>query len=163
MNLNSDCEGLWDYEYIRNLNFFIENIQASALSEGFKTQLEGEVRVLRAATYFKMQKRYGGVPLVDVVLDPFEEVAEQYLERSTEEALADFIDTELEMAAGMLAENPEQTGRVNRWTAYAYKARANLWSASIAKFGTLAANQLTGIPISRANEFLKKQVRRPGR
>ncbi|SHN31348.1 Starch-binding associating with outer membrane [Cyclobacterium lianum] len=156
MNLNTDCEGLWDYEYIRELNFFIENIRASALSEAFKRQMEGEVRVLRAATYFKMQKRYGGVPLVDVVLDPFEEVPEEYLARSTEEALADFIDSELEAAAGLLTENSEQTGRVNRWTAYAYKARANLWSASIAKFGTLADNQLTGIPSSRANEFYEK-------
>jgi hypothetical protein len=156
MAVNTDCEGLWNYEYIRELNFFIENIRASALSESFKTQLEGEVRVLRAAVYYKMQKRYGGVPLVDVVLDPFEEVPEEYRVRSTEEAIADFIDTELETAAGMLSENPEQTGRVNRWTAYAYKARANLWSASIANFGTLADNQLTGIPSSRANEFYGK-------
>ena len=156
MAVNSDCEGLWDYEYIRELNFFIENIRGSALSETFKTKVEGEIRVLRAAVFFKMQKRYGGVPLVDVVLDPFEDVPEQYRVRSSEEALADFIDTELETAANMLPENPEQTGRVNRWTAYAYKARANLWSASIAKFGTLAGNQLTGIPSSRANEFYGK-------
>lgn len=156
MAVNTDCEGLWDYEYIRELNFFIENIRESALSETFKTQMEGEVRVLRAAIYYEMQKRYGGVPLVDVVLDPFEEVPEQYRTRSTEEALADFIDAELETAAGMLGENPEQTGRVNRWTAYAYKARANLWSASIANYGDLADNRLTGIPSSRAGEFYRK-------
>ncbi|WP_277482523.1 RagB/SusD family nutrient uptake outer membrane protein [Catalinimonas alkaloidigena] len=156
MNINTDCEGLWDYEYIRELNFFIENIRESPLSENFKTQMEGEVKVLRAALYYKMQKRYGGVPLVDVVLDPFEEVPEEYTVRSTEEAIADFIDTELETAAGMLSEDSEQTGRVNRWTAYAYKARANLWSASIANFGTLADNRLTGIPSSRADEFYEK-------
>ncbi|WP_395257204.1 RagB/SusD family nutrient uptake outer membrane protein [Halalkalibaculum sp. DA3122] len=158
MDAETDCVGLWDYEYIRDLNSFIENIRASELSEDFKSRLEGEARVLRAAVYFKMQSRYGGVPLVDVVLDPFEEVPEQYRVRSTEEALADFIDTELETAAGMLAGlgNPEEKGRVNEWTAYAYKARANLWSASIANFGTLADNGLTGIPSSRADEFYQK-------
>ncbi|MEM9859755.1 MAG: RagB/SusD family nutrient uptake outer membrane protein, partial [Bacteroidota bacterium] len=98
MNINNDCEGLWDYEYIREMNFFIENIRESPLSESFKMQMEGEIRVLRAALYFKMQKRYGGVPLVDIILDPFEEVPEEYTVRSTEEALADFIDSELETA-----------------------------------------------------------------
>ncbi|WP_375586256.1 RagB/SusD family nutrient uptake outer membrane protein [Cyclobacterium xiamenense] len=156
MDINSDCEGLWDYEYIRELNFFIENIRESPLSESFKRQREGEVRVLRAAVFFKMQKRYGGVPLVDVVLDPFEEVPEQYRVRSSEESLADFIDTELGIAAEMLSESTGETGRINRWAAYAYKARANLWSASIAHFGTLADNRLTGIPAGRANEFYSK-------
>ncbi len=156
MAVNTDCVGLWNYVYIRELNFFIENIRESSLSAEFKTRLEGEVRVLRAAVYYEMQKRYGGVPLVDVVLDPFEEVPEQYRVRSTEEAIANFIDTELETAAGMLSINSNQKGRINRWTAYAYKARANLWSASIANFGTLADNRLTGIPSSRANEFYGK-------
>ena len=61
MRVDSDCDGLWDYEYIRDLNFFIENIRESQLSEDFKTRLEGEARVLRAAVYYKMQKRYGGL------------------------------------------------------------------------------------------------------
>lgn len=158
MDSDSDCVGLWNYEYIRDLNSFIENIRESSLSENFKMQLEGEARVLRAAVYFKMQKRYGGVPLVDVVLDPFEDVPQEYRARSTEEEIADFIDTELETAAGMLAGlgDIEQKGRVNEWTAYAYKARANLWTASIANFGTLAGNGLTGIPAARADEFYGK-------
>jgi hypothetical protein len=47
------------------------------LPDAFRRRLEGEGRALRAAVYFEMQRRYGGVPLVDVVLDPFEEVPEQ--------------------------------------------------------------------------------------
>jgi starch-binding outer membrane protein, SusD/RagB family len=56
----------------------------------------------------------------------------------------------------LLGTDPSRKGRLNRWSAYAYKARANLWSASIAKFGTLADNRLTGIPAARANEFYEK-------
>lgn len=156
MNLNSDCHGFWNYVYIRDINFFIEGIQNAPLPEIFKRRLEGEGRALRAAVYFEKQRRYGGVPLIDVVLDPFEDVPEGYRVRSTEEELADFIDNELEIAAGLLGTNPSRKGRINRWTAYAYKARANLWSASIAKFGTLADNRLTGIPAARANEFYEK-------
>ncbi|SDM70763.1 RagB/SusD family nutrient uptake outer membrane protein [Kriegella aquimaris] len=159
MTNNKDCEGLWDYEYMRDMNVYIENLRASELSDGFKNRLEGEVRTLRAAVYFKMQKRYGGVPIIDVVLDPFEEVPEQYRVRSTETAVADFIDSELAASAVLLMANgddPSQTGRVNQYTALAYKARANLFAASIAQFGTLAANELTGIAASRADEFYGK-------
>ncbi len=157
MTTTNDCEGLWDYVFIRDINSFIENIRMSELSDAFKTRLEGEVRVLRAAVYFKMQKRYGGIPLVDVVLDPFEDVPDQYRVRSTEEAVADFVDSELAAAADLLTEaDPASTGRVNRWTALAYKARANLHAASIADFGTLASNGLTGIPANRADEFYGK-------
>lgn len=156
MTFENDCKGFWDYVYIRDINFFIENIKNANLPEGFRRRLEGEGRALRAVVYYEMQIRYGGVPLVDVVLDPFDDVPEQYLLRSTEEQLADFIDSELEVAIGLLGTNPSQKGRINRWTAFAYKAIANLWSASIAKFGTLSDNRLTGIPASRADEFYRK-------
>ncbi len=158
MTNTNDCEGLWDYEYIRELNFFLENIRESSFSDDFINQLEGEVRVLRAAVYFKMQQRYGGVPLVDVVLDPFSEVPMEYRVRSTEEEIADFVDSELAAAATLLAGlgDPSIKGRVNEWTAYAYKARANLWAASIAKFGTVELDGLVGIPAARADEFYGK-------
>ncbi|MEQ9221486.1 MAG: RagB/SusD family nutrient uptake outer membrane protein [Cyclobacteriaceae bacterium] len=158
MTGTNDCWGLWEYSYIRDLNFFIESIRESPLSQTFREKLEGEVRTLRAAVYFKMQQRYGGVPLVDVVLDPFGDVPIEYQRRSTEEEIADFIDSELQASADLLAGlgSTSAKGRINEWTAYAYKARANLWSASIANFGTLASNNLTGIPAGRANEFYGK-------
>ncbi|MBM1105876.1 RagB/SusD family nutrient uptake outer membrane protein [Aurantibacter crassamenti] len=159
MTNTADCEGFWDYEFIRDMNVFLENLAGSELSATYKGRLEGEIRAMRAAVYFKMQKRYGGVPLVDVVLDPFEEVPNEYRVRSTEEAIADFIDSELAAAAVLMAangDNTDQTGRFNQYTALAYKARANLHAASIAKFGVLNANSLTGIPAGRANEFYTK-------
>jgi len=154
MNSGNDCFGYWDYSLIRDLNVFLEEIQNSPIEEGVKQQLEGEVRVIRAVVYFEKQKRYGGVPLVDVVLDPFEEISEEYLVRSTEGQIADFINSELELAAEMLEVDASETGRINRWTAYAYKARANLWAASIARYGNVDGP--TGIEANRADEFYEK-------
>jgi starch-binding outer membrane protein, SusD/RagB family len=156
MSRTSDPIGYWNYTYIRKMNVFLEKVGETPLTQDVKNQFEGEVRTLRAATYFEMQKRYGGVPLVDVVLDPFNEIDKKYTTRSTEVALADFIDTELTKAIGLLTDNHTPQGRINKWTAYAYKARFNLWSASIAKYGTVQLNGLVGIPANRANDFFAK-------
>lgn len=153
----SEANALWDYAYIRDMTVFIEKIKTSPLKETVKAQLEGEVRFLRAFVYFEMQKRYGGVPLVDVVIDPFVlPIDQQYTKRSTEEQVADFVDSELAAIVTMLNSSPTPRGRINRYTAFALKARANLWSASIAKFSTVQLDGLVGIPASRANELFTK-------
>ncbi len=146
----------WNYFLMRDVNMFIKNIATSTVSEAQKSQMEGEARVLRAMLYYEMQKRYGGVPLVDVPIDPFGEIDEKYTKRSTEEAIADFIDADLSKAIPLLSENAQPTGMINKWTAYAVKARAALWSASIAKFGKVQLNGLVGIPSTRANDFYTK-------
>lgn len=146
----------WNYAIIRDLNVFLENIEEAPIGESIKAQLEGEARTLRALIYFEKQKRYGGVPLVDVALDPFNEIDIQYRKRNTEESLADFIDSELTIAVGLLTEESEPKGQINKWTANALKARANLWSASIAKYGDVQLDGLVGIPAARANEFFEK-------
>ena len=111
---------------------------------------------MRAFAYFEMMKRYGGVPLVDVVIDPFQPIDDKYQVRATEEAIADFIDSELTTAIGLLPDVATPKGRINKWTAYALNARAMLWAASIAKYGTLELNGLVGIPAAQANTYYAK-------
>ena len=152
----SDPLSFWNYNLIRDMSTFIEKVATSTISENAKKQLEGEVRTMRAYVYYEMMKRYGGVPLVDVPIDPFSPIDSKYTLRSTEEGIADFIDTELTTAIGLLTENHIPRGKINKWTAYAFKARANLWAASIAKFSTVQLNGLVGIPAARANEFYTK-------
>jgi starch-binding outer membrane protein, SusD/RagB family len=153
---NDAANGWWDWAIIRDINIFIERIGDADIDEIVKNQLEGEARVLRAMAYFEKQKRYGGVPLVDVPLDPFNPIDQKYTLRATEEAISDFIDADLTAAIPLLTSNSHPLGRINKWTAYAQKARANLWSASIAKYGTVQLNGLVGIPAGRANELYGK-------
>lgn len=153
MSRTNDPIGFWNWSLIRDVNIFLERIGDADLLESVKNQMEGEARVLRAMIYFEKQKRYGGVPLVDVSLDPFGEIDEKYTTRSSEEAIADFINSDLERAIEVLGASPSPVGQINKWTAHAVKARANLWSASIAKYGSVELNGLVGIPSARANEF----------
>lgn len=158
VNKGSEGAPYWDYAYIRDLNTFLENIGISAASDEVKAQLEGEIRVIRAFVYFEMMKRYGGVPLVDVVVDPFSTIDRKYTARATEEAIADFIDAELVAAADLLTENPEPKGRINKWTAHALRANAMLWAASIAKYGSVDLDGLVGIPSGKADSYYAKAI-----
>lgn len=155
---SSEGAPYWDYGYIRDLNTFLENIGSSSVAEATKTQLEGEVRFIRAYVYFEMMKRYGGVPLVDIAIDPFKEIDTKYTTRATEEAIADFIDSELTTAIGLLTEEATPKGRVNKWTAHALKARAMLWAASIGKYGTVQLDGLVGIPAGKADAYYAKAI-----
>ncbi len=153
---SSEINPFWDYSYIRDCNVFLEKITASPISNEVKKQLEGEVRFIRAYTYFEMMKRYGGIPLVDVVIDPFSPVEKKYTQRATEESIALFIESDLDIARDLLSDNPLPRGRINKWTALALKARSSLWAASIARYGELAANGLTGITSGQADAFYAK-------
>lgn len=146
----------WDYAFIRDCNVFLQNIETSSIPEEVKNPLTGEVRFMRAYAYFQKMRRYGGVPLVDVVIDPFAPIDDKYVVRAREEEIADFIDSELTASASLLPDVATPRGRINKWTALALQARSNLWAASIAKFSTVALDGVVGIPASKANTYYQK-------
>lgn len=148
----------WDYEYIRDCNTFLEKINETPLSAEVKQQLEGEVRVMRAVAYFEMAKRYGGIPLITIVIDPNKEIDSELKKRKKEAEIYDFVDSELTKAVQLLETTVKikPTARINKWAALALQARVNLWAASIAKFGKVELDGLVGVPSTRANDFYKK-------
>lgn len=148
----------WDYEYIRDINVFLENAQNAPISEDVKNQLLGEATAMRAAAYFEMAKRYGGVPLVTFVIDPYGEIKDEWKLRKKEVEIYDFVDAEFTKAVQLLGKKVSKTptARINKWTALALQARANLWAASIAKYGKVQIDGIVGVPAERANEFYKK-------
>lgn len=148
----------WDYSVIRRCNVFLENMDGAPLTDAVKKKFEGEVRAMRAFSYFEMVKRYGGVPLVTEVLDPRAPIEPENQQRATEVAIHDFIDTEYAAAIELLEQTAaiKPTARINKWTVLALKARSNLYAASIAKYGSVQIDGIVGVPASRANEFFEK-------
>src|ERR1035437_222799 len=64
-------DGVWDGSYtgIRNANKLIEQGEKSSIKNDILPYL-GEGYFFRAYNYFNLLKSYGGVPLIDKVLDP---------------------------------------------------------------------------------------------
>jgi starch-binding outer membrane protein, SusD/RagB family len=167
----ADNEGFsyWDEAYagIRDINTLLEKVPAYASALGAtetKTYL-AEARFNRAFTYFALAKRYGGVPLVTTTIDypASVDIGGTRLFRASEEAIWDFIASDLDYAIENLPEISPARGRVNKYVAAAFKSRAMLYAGSIAKYNTTEQTQdqngtlvrTVGIPANRATDYFK--------
>jgi len=156
------------YSLIRECNYFMETLPSYATNFN-TTQVNtwlGEARFIRAATYFALVKRYGGVPLVDKVLTKPNQtiselnasIEELKIPRSSEEKVYDMIGADLDYAYTNLPET-NKPGKVNRYAAAAFKSRAMLFAGTIAKYNvinlTSGADRLCGIPSSKTVAYYK--------
>lgn len=122
--------------------------------------LYAEAFFLRAFYYFGLVKRYGGVPIVDKVLDPKAPLAELQLPRSTEYDCWMFIHNDLEYAMNHMSTAKGDASRPNRYAAAALMSRAMLYAASAAKYGSYGKITgpavdagLMGVAPEKAKEF----------
>lgn len=167
----ADNEGFyyWDegFSEIRDINTFIDKVPnySEKLGEANVTAYVAEARFTRAFTYFALVKRYGGVPLLDKPVDypASVDIVGTRMFRASEEAIWDFIATDLDYAIANLPALSPQKGRVNKYVAAAFKSRAMLYAGSIAKYNTITSFQtqdagsvqIVGVPAQRANDYFK--------
>ena len=122
------------YGRIRNINDFIRGVSGSTLTEAQKNIMLGQAYFFRAWCYYNLVKWYGGVPIVTDIQEPVED---SFTERSTTHECIDFICTDLDRAARLLAKKTmsggwtgSDYGRVTTGTALALKGRVLLLWAS---------------------------------
>ena len=122
------------YGRIRNINDCIKGIEGGTLPEAEKEPLLGQAYFFRAWSYFNLFRWYGGVPLITEVMEPVEG---NFTPRSSAKATMEFIISDLDKAAKMLASktmeggwSASNWGRVTTGTALALKGRVLLWWAS---------------------------------
>jgi len=146
-------DGWWQYNYVRYVNDLIAKVPQSKLSEVSKNTVLGEAYFIRAYYYFTMVKRYGGVPIIKKVQNyTGTNLAELQVPRNKEQEVYDFIASDLDSAA-LLLPKTNVMGHANKGAALAYKSRAMLYAASIAKYGTVQLGGLIGITASEANKY----------
>lgn len=152
----------WNYETIRNVNKFIANIQEStAITQEKKDMLEAEAYAIRAWCYFAMAKRYGGVPLVDQLLEYNGPESIPFLElpRSSEKETWDFILSDLDKSIETGIPKKNQDGRIGLYAVLSLKAQAAIYAASIAKYNDInwtdekTGKLVCGIPSADANSY----------
>lgn len=167
---NDGVTNFWDYSSMRSINLFMDNIRDAAergvITEEVANTYLGEAMFIRAYCYFAGVRVYGGMPIVDRVLDN-EYVGDGvnaglYVARSTEKDTWDWVIDQLEQAAELLPETPAETMRACKYTAYALEARVALWAASESKYWNRAEldgeyqavrEKLTYMEASYANDY----------
>lgn len=114
---------------IGKCNIFLDRIQASTIDAALKTRMTGEIKVLRAFSYFNLISFYGGVPIVDKPLTLADDL---YKARNTYQECLDFVIKDLDEAAEMLplTYDAANRGRITKGAALAVKSRALLYAAS---------------------------------
>lgn len=154
----------WPYGRIRDINVFLSAIETSKnkyTEEQYKEYL-GEGHFLRAYYYFGLAKRYGGVPLIDEVLDPTADLNTLQIARSTEYDTWKHIYDDLKFAMENASSDKTSKHRATRYTAAALMSRTMLYAGRIAKYGKYAAYNgpasqagLMGMSDAYAQEFFQ--------
>lgn len=169
-NFNDWHWDVWggNYTTIHDCDYFIQTLPqfASNYSADQVKAWLGEAYFVRAMTYFALVKRFGGVPIVNTVLNytPGSDVTDLKVPRSSEQAVWDQVASDFDFAINNLpASNADYSdgSRANKYVAAAFKARAMLYAGSIAKYNTItlfdaSRNQLCGIPASAAVSYFQK-------
>ncbi|SIO37847.1 RagB/SusD family nutrient uptake outer membrane protein [Chitinophaga niabensis] len=162
----STTEGFnfWEraYPLIREANYFLQTLPTYAgnFQQADVNHWLGEARFIRAVTYMALVKRYGGVPIINKVLNyPEQSIEELKIPRASEQAVYDSIAADLDFAYNNMKASSE-SGRANKYAAAAFKSRAMLYAGSIAKYNQIQLfdgnqNRLVGIPANKANDYFK--------
>src|SRR5574344_61534 len=141
----------------------IPNIETgSSFSSSLKNRLVGEAKFLRAMYYFRLVRVFGGVPLVDFVVDSSNKWNQQ---RATRDSTFRFIIKDLEDANKLLWKKSQyedaDMGRATKGAAQAMLLKANLYLAGfLAQEGVTssatkcyAAAEAWGDSIMASNEY----------
>lgn len=140
-------EAGWTWDYLRDVNFFLENYQKADLDEDVKNHYGGIAKFFRAWFYFEKVKRFGDVPWYGTVIQN-SEVDLLYKARDSREMIMDSIMSDLDFASKYVFEStPGNT--VNRWVALALKSRVALYEGTYRKYHNL---QNAGIMLENAVE-----------
>lgn len=117
------------WEPITQANKFLDKIEASEIDEALKTRLKGEMKVVRAWSYFQLINHYGGVPLITKTFSLEDDFK---VSRDSYDDVMGFIISELNESMNLLPLDYDAAnkGRVTKGAAMAIKARALLYAAS---------------------------------
>ena len=116
------------FRAIARANQALALIPQSAADQATRSQLEGEVRFLRAYFYFKLVRFFGGVPLIENV-PPVENINDVSLQtRATKEAVYNRVISDLRFAANVLPiKGQTAVGKATKAAAMAMLAKVYLY------------------------------------
>lgn len=147
------------YKAIRNFNILIDKAGEGKLYEEVKRYV-AEARMFRAYEYYRLYARYGGVPIVKIVLDTDSE--DLYGARNSRDEVAKFILDDLDFAAKNLPKQSElasaEYGRATSGAAMSLRARVALFEATWKKYhntsGDLTVDGLLDIAIAESSAVM---------
>src|SRR5882757_5226905 len=127
------------FSMIRACNFFLANYHKANVSDSIKNIYIGETLFFRANDFWKKVKAFGDVPYINTyITDTSKSLL--YTQRMPHQQVMDSVLQDLNYAVAHIPVTPTQTGRINKWTALALKARVCLWEGTYRKYWSNAGD-----------------------
>ncbi|PKD21649.1 SusD family protein [Salegentibacter salinarum] len=123
--------GGWSWEYLRDINFFLENYERSN-DEAAKNHYGGVARFFRAYFYFEKLQRFGKVPWYDSTIDPTDKES-LTKPRDNRQFVVDKILEDLDWAIENMKAD-QQVYEITKYTALALKSRVGLYEGTYEKY-----------------------------
>ena len=136
-NTLTATDGNWNTSFsrIRSSNYLLERAAAYPAPDDIK-QYVAEAKFFRAYVYFDLLQQFGGVPIVDKLLDV--NSTELQAPRNTRDEVVDFIVKGLEEAIAVLPLESSipatDKGRISKGAAQAFLGRVGLYEGTWQKF-----------------------------
>ena len=129
--------GGWNWNQLRNINYFIVNCIDPAVPEDVRNNYIGIARFFRALFYYDKVIRFGDVPWIDHLLQPDEEAL--YAPRDSRELVMEKVYEDLQFACNHITRTADATGCtiVTKWVAYALLSRVSLFEGTFRKYHNL--------------------------
>lgn len=146
--------GGWDWTMLRNINFFLENINKFTGPESIRNHYIGLARFFRAWFYFTKVQRFGDVPWYSgtISTDDNDDLGKA---RDTRFLVMDSILSDINFAITNLS-TTKKTDEISKWTALALKSRIFLYEGTFRKYRSLGNyNKMLDESISASLELMR--------
>ena len=124
--------GGWSWGELRNLNYFIQNVNLHTEDVALKNKNLAVAKFFRAWFYFKKVRAFGDVPWYSEPLKTSDEEL-LYKGRDPRTLVMDSVMQDLDFAIANLGDGTSKN-RVTKWTALALKSRIALFEGSYRKY-----------------------------
>lgn len=133
--VTSENCGTWDWEDIREVNYFLDNNTYTSVPEDIRNNYSGIALFFRAMLYYDKLVNYGEVPWIGRVLNPGD--PELTAPRDSRDVIIQHIIDDCDKAYEWIKSETSadsQAGLVNRYCAMLLKSRVCLFEASWRKY-----------------------------
>jgi len=130
---SADQAGGWSWTTLRNINYFLEQINQAEIPEEAQLHFQGLARFFRAYFYFNKVKQFGNVPWQETTLaidDP-----DLYKTQDPRDFVMGKVREDLDFACANIREAIDPTSsNITRQVALAYKSRICLFEGTYRKY-----------------------------
>lgn len=146
----------WSWTALRNINYFLENINTATVSADVKNHYTGLARFFRAWFYFDKVKRFGAVPWINKTMSVDDPAL--FNGRDPRALVMDSVLADLNYACENIKATPDNSRSIiTKYIAYGLKSRVCLFEGTFRKYHSAPGGLAEGLG-STVNKWLNEAV-----